>query len=179
MFPHIWIWWNPMFSFHGLKPGLHCSWMGKSRLFLTQRQPKLQTYLNNLPVFCQNQANKSSLFSLCLLQGLLLPAVLWAEPKHCFLITDHREGEAWGELHTEPSAPVKAEQEQEPVLWPDRLCMPRLLLCLLGAKMLGFLVCNKINPLVSQPSELLPDWHFIINAFFSMLVLVSGHFTAF
>lgn len=44
--------------------------------------------------------------------------------------------------------------------------MPKLLLCLLGAKMLGLLVSNKINPLVSQPSELLPDWHFIINTFF-------------
>lgn len=44
-------------------------------------------------------------------QGLLLPAVLWAEPKCCLLITDHREGETCSRVHGEPSAPIKAEQE--------------------------------------------------------------------
>lgn len=44
-------------------------------------------------------------------QGLLLPALLWAEPKCCFLITDHREGETCRRVHAEPSVPIKAEQE--------------------------------------------------------------------
>lgn len=50
---------------------------------------------------------------------------------------------------------------------------------LLGAKTVVFCVCNKAVSPVSWPSELLPAWHFIINTFFSFLVLVSCHFIAF
>lgn len=107
-------------------------------------------------------------------EQILLPlGDLQAEPNH----TDHRKVESRSQL------------DQDPWLGPAMLLEPgalervlRLVVAaaeLLGAKTVVFCVCNKAVSPVSWPSELLPAWHFIINTFFSFLVLVSCHFIAF
>lgn len=98
----------------------------------------------------------------------------WAET--LLLNTDCREVETWRETLWQNLSFCKAKQDTGPGATAVARCaLPTgcfeaaagdCCCACLGLKRLGFLVYNKISPLVSWPSELLPAWHFIINTFF-------------